>query len=417
MMKNYTIGLYLDTRREKASKKYPVKLRIFANNLNKKKYYTTKYDFSKNEYDAIMQSTKPRKEIREIRSKFNELINKAEKIAEQLNPFTFEAFEKKMYMKQADRSNVYCFYQTIIDDNIKQDRIGNASSFERSMKSIKAYLKEISGRESTVLKFTEITPSWLESFEKYMIDKNSRSTTTVGMYLRALRFVYNKAIAEEAIQETIYPFGSDKYIIPESENVKKALDREQLSKLFRAEPRTFEQVKAKDFWLFSYFCNGINIKDIAALRYGNIKNDKFTFYRAKTFRTAKKKRKEITVYLNDYTKSIIKKYGNPDTAPENLIFDIISDNNTATENFKKVNNFVRYINQHIKKLAIAEGLPKDISVYFARHTFSTMAIRNGATIEFISNALGHTDIKTTQSYFAGFEDKKLKEFAENLMNF
>ena len=419
MVNDYTIGLYLDTRREKINKKYPVKLRVFANDLNVKKYYTTKYEFTNAEYQSIMDTAKPRKENRKIRDSLNKLVSEACKIADQLEPFTFEAFEKKMYIKAGDSNNVYYYYQTIIDNNMQQSRFGNAGSYKASMKSIKEYVKAKTGKDSTTLKFSEINAAWLENYERHMINKNKLkdATTTVGMYLRALRSVFNNAINDKAIPSTLYPFGSEKYVIPVSESVKKALTHEQVKKLFKAVPRTIEQEQAKDFWFLSFACNGINIKDIAALRYNNLKGDKFTFYRAKTFRTAKKKRKEITIYLNDYINSIIQKYGNPDSAPENLIFSIYSDSATPEENFVKGKNFTRFINQHIKLLAKSEGLPSEISVYFARHSFSTIAIRNGTSIEFVSNALGHKDIKTTQRYFAGFEDKKLKEFAENLMNF
>ena len=38
-------------------------------------------------------------------------------------------------------------------------------------------------------------------------------------------------------------------------------------------------------------------------------------------------------------------------------------------------------------------------------------------IEYISEALSHSNMKTTQNYFAGFEDKTRKEITESLINF
>jgi integrase/recombinase XerD len=38
-------------------------------------------------------------------------------------------------------------------------------------------------------------------------------------------------------------------------------------------------------------------------------------------------------------------------------------------------------------------------------------------MEFVMEALGHADTKTTKNYFAGFEDKSKKEIAEKLMQF
>ena len=38
-------------------------------------------------------------------------------------------------------------------------------------------------------------------------------------------------------------------------------------------------------------------------------------------------------------------------------------------------------------------------------------------MEFISEALNHSDLSVTQNYFAGFEDEAKKEFANTIMDF
>jgi len=38
-------------------------------------------------------------------------------------------------------------------------------------------------------------------------------------------------------------------------------------------------------------------------------------------------------------------------------------------------------------------------------------------MEFVQESLGHSDLKTTQHYFAGFEDETRREFAQGLMDF
>ena len=42
---------------------------------------------------------------------------------------------------------------------------------------------------------------------------------------------------------------------------------------------------AFDYWVFSFISNGMNFKDIAFLKYGNINGDFIEFRRAKTKRT------------------------------------------------------------------------------------------------------------------------------------
>ncbi|MCA6438155.1 MAG: tyrosine-type recombinase/integrase, partial [Bacteroidetes bacterium] len=80
-------------------------------------------------------------------------------------------------------------------------------------------------------------------------------------------------------------------------------------------------------------------------------------------------------------------------------------------------NFTKFINQNLKKLALNNGITSEISTYWARHSFATNAIRSGASMEFVSEALSHSNLKITQGYFSGFEDKDKKELMETLMKF
>ena len=247
------------------------------------------------------------------------------------------------------------------------------------------------------------------------IEGNSQAT--VGVYLRALRALFNRAIEDKEINKDCYPFGKRKYSIPATKNKKIALSSEQLKILFHSKPRIVQQEKAKDFWFFSYACNGINMKDIALLKYKNIKDDRIEIYRAKTKQTSKANLKSITIYLNDFSKEVIEKYGKKDKHPDNFIFDII-DNTTNPKGIRaKVINFTQFVSQHISNLCIENELPREISTNWARHSFATNSVRNGASLEFMRESLGHSDLKTTMGYFAGFEDETKKEFAKQLMNF
>lgn len=417
MKKHYSISLYLDTRREKENNKYPLKLRVYANQLGKQNLYPTKFEFSKEEFENIWESKKTRENYKQSKLKLQAIENRANEVAELIVPFSFDKFEKKLYLKAGQGEDVFFQYQSIINVNKKLGRIGNANIYELSMNSLKNFLEFSTGKEQSKLRFTEITPFWLNSYENYMINDKERSRTTVSIYLRSLRSVFNSAISENEILPEIYPFGKNKYQIPAVKKVKKALSKDQIKLLFEAKPQTPEQEKAKDFWFFSYACNGMNLKDIAMLKYEDIYDNKLIYYRAKTINTAKADLKPITIYINEFSLSMIEKYGNSDKTPKNFIFSIVNNTQSNMDKYKRIKNFTRFINQNLKKLAISVNLPSDISTYWARHTFSTMAIRNGASIEFVSEALNHSNLKTTQNYIAGFEDDVKKDFSNNLMNF
>ena len=70
--------------------------------------------------------------------------------------------------------------------------------------------------------FYEIDVNWLKSFENYLLNSNL-SITTVGIYLRPLRAIFNKAIEEREIDKEFYPFGKRGYQIPNTKKVKKSI--------------------------------------------------------------------------------------------------------------------------------------------------------------------------------------------------
>jgi integrase len=187
--------------------------------------------------------------------------------------------------------------------------------------------------------------------------------------------------------------------------------------LFEATPLTQEQQKAKDFWFFSYASNGMNIKDIALLRWKDLEDDALKFFRAKTLKTSKSHLTPITIYLNEFSQSVIEKYGSKSRNPKDFIFSIIDQNTEKEIQHLAVKNFTRFVNQNFGKFAMSVGLEQKISTYWARHSFATSAIRNGENYAFVSEALGHSDMKTTKSYFKGFEDSAKREFAKKQMEF
>jgi site-specific recombinase XerD len=239
----------------------------------------------------------------------------------------------------------------------------------------------------------------------------------VGIYLRGLRVIFNWAIELKNTEQDLYPFGVKRYEIPASTNPKKAFDSTQLQTLFQVKAETPEQEKARDFWFFSFVCNGMNMKDILHLKWKNLDDGQIIFVREKTKRTKKANSRPIQVPLTDFAKSFIEQYGTKEGNPNGFIFPILDEKMTAEKLHSVKSNFIRFINQHIKQLAKANGLTADISTYWARHSFATTAVRKKASLEFVSEALGHSDLKTTKNYFAGFEDKTKKEILEDITDF
>lgn len=414
------VSLYLDTRRKKDNGTYPIRIRVYDTSTRKPKLYTTDFDLTEKDFNRIFFpeiGQRLKKEEKEIQSDLIAIESEYKEKAESLNIFNFETFEKLFEIKRGDLINVFWHYDSLIKEMKASDRFGTALTYESSMKSLKSFLTDKKGKEPKILHFQDITVKFLESYEAWMTQTKEKSLTTVGIYLRGLRVIFNTAMDSKIIDKEIYPFGIRKYEIPASSNTKKAFDSDQLEKLFQAVPKIEEQQKAKDFWFFSFVCNGMNIGDIVYLKWKNINDGQIEFVREKTKRTKKAKQKTIQVPLTDFAKSFIEKYANEDREKNSYVFPIINDNMSEEEKDRKKRSFTRFINQHLKNLAKDNGLNEDVSTYWARHSFATMAIRKKASLEFVGEALGHSDLKTTRNYFAGFEDKTKKDILEDITDF
>ncbi len=138
-----------------------------------------------------------------------------------------------------------------------------------------------------------------------------RAKATVGIILRPLRAIFNEAIEDGLIKrEKCYPFGKRRYQIPSSRNVKKAINIDRIGEIYNYKTDNKDELRARDLWMFCYFGNGMNAKDMAYLKYKNIEGEYFVFLRAKTERTTRHDPRPITVYLNEDMLLYIERWGN-----------------------------------------------------------------------------------------------------------
>lgn len=408
-------NIYLDTRRIKKDNTFPVKLRVSFE--RQAKFYNTDLSLNQKDFDIIMTSKKLTKKEKEIKAEFAKIEEKATTIIGNLLKFSFSAFDKKFLGPIYQKGDVFAKYEEYISELEKNEQFGTASSYRSSKVSILKFLKKHYELKTESLTFSEITPSFLQEYEDYMVKEMKRRPPTVGVYLRPLRALFNILMEEGEIPLEMYPFGKRKYQIPTSTSHKRPLDAASMKKLLQAKADKFEE-KARDFWILSYLCNGINFRDLVQIKYEiNLRGDELTFYREKTKRTNKSKAILISVPLIDEAIRIIEKYKNEDTRKGKYVFSILNDTMTNKEKWRAGGNFNDFVRQHIKSLALKAGIDASLSPIWARHTFATTMRNNGSNDELISESLGHSNVKTTTNYLNAFEMKIKKEMANKLMDF
>lgn len=99
------------------------------------------------------------------------------------------------------------------------------------------------------------------------------------------------------------------------------------------------------------------------------------------------------------------------------MFPIVDPKTDLVKRRKDIQQFNKVIIKWTKKIGEDLGIQAKVTTYTARHSFSTVMKRAGASVEFISEALGHRDVKTTENYLDSFENEMKKEFSGKLSAF
>lgn len=347
---------------------------------------------------------------------FAEIKTHARDVIKEMNVFSFETFEANYFSKPKNNDDMFSVMAAVGKEFRDEGKISTAVTYECAIKSLKAFI----GKEK--YPFDHVTVKFLKDYEKWMLTPRAiegkeilkvNSRTTVSIYLRNVRTVFNRVKPVGVL----YPFGKSKnglYAVPKGKNTKKALTQADVAKIaaYATIKGTVEQ-RSRDYWLFSYLCNGINIKDVARLKYSNIDVDKIKLVRAKTADTVDEQT-IIDIPITRPIGRIIDLWGNKPATSDQYIFPIIMDGMSAEDEYRAIQQAVQTINKNMVNVCKSIGIEK-ATTYTARHSFATVLKRSGASIEFISESLGHKSKQTTMNYLANFEDKEKEKWANMLL--
>jgi integrase/recombinase XerD len=395
-MKKAEANIYLDELRPKKNGKCSVKIKVTFN--RKRMYFSTGVELTNSEFIQVMDGKRRTEEQKAIHDTINDFYNKATGVIKNLKIFTFTSFEDAYLNQRNIQDSVSFAFKKYINELESENRLGTASSYRCTINSLELFKKDLT--------FAEIDPAFLKKYEKNML-KNNKSVTTIGIYLRTLRAIYNL----QNIDSSIYPFGQgkNKYSIPTGRNIKKALTIEEIARIYNYEAVSKSTKEmAKDYWLFLYLSNGMNVKDFCFLKWGDIQDDMITFKRAKTLRS-KKESKPISVALQEESWEVINKWGNPSISKDDYIFPHIQKGMSAERERAVYQQLTKTINKYIKRICNELEIQKNVTTYFARHSFATVLKRKGVKIEMISELLGHSSLPVTENYLDSFENEQIQK--------
>lgn len=264
------------------------------------------------------------------------------------------------------------------------------------------------------LSFEDINKSWIDHFESFLLNDERLSTNTIAIHLRNIRAVVNSAIDDDIT--TTYAFRKKK--IKNAVTPKRSFTLERLRELWNYPVEPFQQ-KYIDTFKLVFLLIGINIVDLCKLTEANIVDGRLEYIRSKTGRFYSiKLEPEAIEILNKY-KGTHRLFSLSEQCSHYRIFshsldrglknigpsELITDRKWRKGSHKHRN--------HVKRSSAFPG----ISIYWARHTWATIAAEIDIPDATISAGLGHGHGDKTTAIYVNFRQKKVDEANRRIIDY
>ena len=307
-----------------------------------------------------------------------------QKLAIQLGSFTVNDIVER-FRNQSVNSSLFGFMETLIATYKRHGQHRTGETYLSTLNSIKRF------RENKDIQLLDINTEFIVSYEHYLKTEGVQHNT-ISFYMHRLRAVYNKAVEKELIEQR-FPFKHLKIGIEKT--IKRAIPIKYIKKLKSLELKEFSSKDlARDLFLFSFYTRGMSFIDIAYLQKKDLKNGTLSYRRKKTGQ-------KLFIHWETCMEHIVNKHRSEESSP--YIFSILEP--TKGDIRKQYHNTLTLINRHLKKLGEKIGLEIPLTMYVARHSWATIAHREGVPISIISEGMGHDNEKTTQIYLASLDNK------------
>jgi len=377
----------MDSRRPKKNGLYPVKIEVVFR--RRQKYYPTGKDVSRDEWESMGSSRRPSEKEMSIEKSFSAVRNQVNVLIDR-GEFCFPQLDIRL-------GYVFATVNQALSERMRLAREdGRINTFYRYRNALHA-VERFAGNS---ISFDVVTAAWLSRCESFW-KKEGKSPTTINIYMRALRCIMRDAESRGVIKSGHLPFDRGGYRIPSPQPRKMDLSRADILAIrgWKGDARCEYW---RDMWVFSYLCNGINFRDMLFLRRGCIVDGEITFVRSKTASSLKRP-KVIRAPLLEEMVDIIERHGNGIRGPkEGMLFKHATGREKPQEVINIVRNAISSCNSAMKVIAHDIGA-EHISTYSARHSFATILMKSGVDLPFISESLGHSDLRTTEAYLGCYD--------------
>ena len=302
-----------------------------------------------------------------LRNIINEYQEKLEEI-KHINMYDCKQL-KDILIAEKPKDGVHTF-QSYCTKFITQLEDENRNSYADLHKANLKFFTEFTRGEMAL---SDITPSIIANYDKYLRKHTKMNDTTIDMMLGRTRTVINFAKKEQLVKYDIDPFAFRK--ISSSPVRDAAISLTDIKKIIDYKPKYKKHIVARDVFLLSFYLGGMNLIDMLSVDFKG--KESITYIRTKSKRLSRGENK-ICIPVHDKAKEIINKW--------------MGKNGKLDFGYKfEYKNFNCFIGRGIREMADELEINDRVIMYSARKTFAQFASDLGIPDAVIDHCLGHSD--------------------------
>ena len=266
--------------------------------------------------------------------------------------------------------------------------------YETTLRLTEEFLQKNYKKEDCYL--DEVTNQFIEDFEFFLKTVRRCCHNTTTKYLLNFKKIIRIALAKGWMKKD--PFAQVHFHFEPVE--REFLEKQELKVLLNKEITITRLSQVRD--IFCFCClTGLAFTDVQQLKPEHLVAD---IHGKIWIRKARQKTKNMcNIPLLDEAQKIIDRYrDHPYCQTHGVLLPVCSN---------------QKMNSYLKELADICGIRKNLSTHCARHTFATLTLASGATIDNVAKMLGHANVNMTRRYAKVLDSSIMRDMevvAENM---
>ena len=266
--------------------------------------------------------------------------------------------------------------------------------YETTLRLTEEFLQKNYKKEDCYL--DEVTNQFIEDFEFFLKTVRRCCHNTTTKYLLNFKKIIRIALAKGWMKKD--PFAQVHFHFEPVE--REFLEKQELKAMLNKEITITRLAQVRD--IFCFCClTGLAFTDVQQLKAEHLVVD---IHGKIWIRKARQKTKNMcNIPLLDEAQKIIDRYKeHPYCQTHGVLLPVCSN---------------QKMNSYLKELADICGIRKNLSTHTARHTFATLTLASGATIDNVAKMLGHANVNMTRRYAKVLDSSIMRDMeavAENM---